>query len=140
RLRAVVSHGGYADLDRAIAQRCRHHFGPLGPVVERMSRRIGQRWFPATPDAVSCLRTVGQIAPRPLLLIYGARDPVVRPDNAHDLYAAARRPKEVWILPRTAHDYPHRTEEAAYRARVLAFFHAALTEPAKQELAVNERK
>jgi fermentation-respiration switch protein FrsA (DUF1100 family) len=126
RLQAVVTHGAYATLDRVIRQRCIRHFGPLAPLVEWQTRRIGRRWFPAESiQAVSCLEVVRRIAPRPLLLLNGARDLIVPPDNAHDLHDAAHAPKDLCILPHTAHPYPSRRDEPDYRRRVLAFFERA---------------
>jgi uncharacterized protein len=129
RIRCVISHGAYADLDRAIAQRCRRHFGPLGPVVEWPARRIGIRWFPATSDAVSPLREIRRISPRPVLLLNGAHDPIVLPANAVDMHAAACETKELWILPHSRHGYPHAKDEAEYRQRVLTFLERALVSP-----------
>ncbi len=126
RLQAVATHGAYATLDRVIRQRCIRHFGPLAPLVGWQTRRIGRRWFPAeSVEAVSCLEAVRRIAPRPILLLNGARDPIVPPDNAHDLHAAACAPKDLCILPHTAHPYPSRRDEPDYRRQVLAFFERA---------------
>src|SRR5205085_107593 len=108
-------------------QRCRRHFGWLGPAVEHPARWIGKRWFPAaSADAVSCLRAIGRIAPRPVLLLNGARDPIVLPASARDLYGAAQQPKSLCILPRSSHGYPHAAEQSAYRETVLRFLDSAL--------------
>jgi dipeptidyl aminopeptidase/acylaminoacyl peptidase len=45
---------------------------------------------------------IGSIAPRPVLLIGGRLDDLVRPFMVQELYDAAREPKELWILD-TAH-------------------------------------
>ena len=120
RIEFVVSHGAYADLDRAIYQRCRKHFGPLAPPVDYWSRKFGQRWFPVESSEISALREVGKIAPRPLLLLNGAKDSIVRPRNAHDLLAAAGR-GDLWILPNSGHAYPGGVDETEYRQLVLNF-------------------
>jgi uncharacterized protein len=127
RIRCIISHGAYADLDRAIAQRCRRHFGPLGPVVEWPARRIGQRWFPTTSDAVSPLREIRRISPRPVLLLNGVYDPIVLPANAADMHAAACSPKDLWILPSSRHGYPNSKDEEEYQERVLAFLDRTLS-------------
>jgi fermentation-respiration switch protein FrsA (DUF1100 family) len=94
RLQAVATHGAYATLDRVIRQRCIRHFGPLAPLVERQTRWIGRRWFPAeSVEAVSCLEVVRRIAPRPILLLNGARDPIVPLDNAHRPVRRRLRPQ-----------------------------------------------
>lgn len=41
------------------------------------------------------VRHVGDISPRPVLMINGRRDTVVPPQCADELFAAAREPKEI---------------------------------------------
>jgi len=53
---------------------------------------------PAPPDAV-----VGRIAPVPLLLVHGDRDPYLTIDNAEDLLAAAHEPVTLWRWPGFGH-------------------------------------
>ena len=57
---------------------------------------------------------VGQVAPRPLLLLHGDADEVVPPRNAYLLFEKAREPKELRLLPGAGHRFRH--EEAALRA------------------------
>ena len=128
RIRAVVSHGAYSDLNRAISQRCRKHFGHAGPVVEAVSRRIGQRWFPASSEEVSPIKAIGRIAPRPVLLLNGLHDRIVLPVNAEDMHAAAGGAAEVWILPNSPHAYPTGADLDLYKERVIAFFNRSLAE------------
>lgn len=44
-----------------------------------------------------------QLAPRPLLLIHGARDPVLPPSSSEHVYAMARQPKELIVLEEAKH-------------------------------------
>lgn len=46
---------------------------------------------------------IGQISPRPLLLIHGQQDDLVLPQHAHRLFAAAAEPKELVMLPEAPH-------------------------------------
>jgi pimeloyl-ACP methyl ester carboxylesterase len=43
------------------------------------------------------------IAPTPFLVVHGDQDPYFPVDHAHQLYDAAREPKELWILPGFGH-------------------------------------
>lgn len=122
RIEAISTLGSYTSLERAISQRCRRHFGPLGPVVEAPARRLGARWFPGDPAEVDCLRAVRRIGARPKLFANGMRDPIVPPANALELFEAASEPKQVLLLTRSAHDYPHPMDRADYEALVLRFF------------------
>lgn len=60
---------------------------------------------------------VGQIAPIPLLLMHGEWDTTVHPRSAKLLYAHAGEPKELILIPRGGHDYPHLTRQTAERIR-----------------------
>lgn len=52
------------------------------------------------------IEVVDQIAPTPLLLIHGEWDPLIDPGDAAQLFARAREPKELVIVPRGGHDIP----------------------------------
>ena len=43
------------------------------------------------------------IAPTPLLIVHGDQDEFFPVDHAEQLYAAAREPKELWIVPGFGH-------------------------------------
>lgn len=46
---------------------------------------------------------VASISPVPVLIIHGEADTIVPPAHAKTLFAAAREPKTLWLLPRTEH-------------------------------------
>jgi len=121
---AVVSHGAFATLDRAISQRCRKHFGPMAPIVEKWARTLGQRWYPANSSEVSPISVVGNIAPRPILLVNGALDNIVVVKNAEDM-AALTSSSKLWILPNSGHAFPKRIDLEDYRNGILSFLDEA---------------
>jgi fermentation-respiration switch protein FrsA (DUF1100 family) len=43
------------------------------------------------------------IAPTPLLVVHGDQDAFFPVDHAEQIYAAAREPKELWIVPGFGH-------------------------------------
>ena len=51
----------------------------------------------------SPLPVIDQISPIPLLVVHADGDPIVPVRHAHRLYAAARMPKRLWILPQDEH-------------------------------------
>jgi len=58
------------------------------------------RWDPVpVPPADAAAR----IAPTPFLVVHGGRDLYFPVDHAQQLYAAAREPKELWIIPEFGH-------------------------------------
>jgi len=70
---------------------------------------------------------VGNIAPRPLLLVQGERDDLVPEWMARQLYAAARPPKELYIIPGAHHADYSSVAPVEYGARLIDFFERALT-------------
>jgi pimeloyl-ACP methyl ester carboxylesterase len=75
----------------------------VGRFVARnyLNTRIGGgRWDPVPmPPA----QAAGLIAPVPLLIVHGDRDMFFPVDHAEQLYAGARDPKELWIVPGFGH-------------------------------------
>ncbi len=65
---------------------------------------------------------VAQIAPRPLLIIHGAEDREVPAAHSERNHAAAKAPKELWIVPGAAHAQSREIAGAEYERRVVAFF------------------
>lgn len=69
---------------------------------------------------------IGSISPRPILLIGGKHDQLVRPFMLQQLYDAAREPKELWILEQAHHvDYAAVAPEE-FRDGLLAFYRRTL--------------
>ena len=75
----------------------------LGRIITRMwlNTRISPgRWDPVPmPPAEAAAR----IAPTPFLVVHGDRDPYFPVEHAHQLYEAAREPKELWVVPGFGH-------------------------------------
>jgi pimeloyl-ACP methyl ester carboxylesterase len=75
----------------------------LGRMITRLwlnTRISGGRWNPVPmPPAEAAAR----IAPIPLLVVHGDRDPYFPVEHAHQLYEAAREPKELWVVPGFGH-------------------------------------
>ncbi|MDP9142658.1 MAG: lysophospholipase [Pseudomonadota bacterium] len=51
----------------------------------------------------TAIDAVADISPIPLLLIHGERDFIVDPSHSQRLYAAAREPKSLWLIPEGTH-------------------------------------
>lgn len=128
RIQAVGTHGAYATLDGAIQQRCKHHFGPLAPIAERIILRVGDRrqWFVQPPSNIAPIKAVPDLKDRPLLLLHGEKDPIVPANHARSLYNATSGPVELHLLPRSRHKRINRKIRPEAHARVVAFFHKHL--------------
>jgi dipeptidyl aminopeptidase/acylaminoacyl peptidase len=127
RIRAVVDVCGFTDIASATDTAYEHFIGlpafPFSPITVRISEwRIGQSVAAARPIDV-----VGQISPRPLLIIHGADDVQVPPTHSERLYAAAGEPKTLWLVPGAGHGLnTWEVAQAEYERRVIAFFRESL--------------
>jgi alpha-beta hydrolase superfamily lysophospholipase len=79
-----------------------------------------------TPTGECPRDVVHLIAPRPLLIVQGDRDELVPEWMARQLYAAARQPKELYIVEGARHADFAATAPIEYGARLTGFFRRAL--------------
>ena len=83
--------------------------------------RVGYHFRQVEP-----LRDIAAISPRPILLIHGQNDSVVDSRDAQRLYAAAREPKELWLIPNADHCGAYFADRQAYVAKIESFFRRSL--------------
>jgi uncharacterized protein len=65
---------------------------------------------------------IASISPRPILLVHGELDQLVPVENAHRLYAAARQPKELFLVPAAAHGNVISVGGDGYVQKITEFF------------------
>jgi pimeloyl-ACP methyl ester carboxylesterase len=70
-------------------------------------------------------RAIRRIAPRPLLMIHGAKDNYVAPEVAQQLFERARQPKQFWLVPGARHNGSVTTAGSQYASRLVKFFQTA---------------
>jgi uncharacterized protein len=103
RIRAVVDDSGFSDAPGVIAASFEHFIHlpafPFAPIT------VGIADFRANIDVsrVRPMDVIGKISPRPLLIIHEAGDSIVPADNSLRNFAAARQPKEMWLVPGAGH-------------------------------------
>jgi pimeloyl-ACP methyl ester carboxylesterase len=66
-------------------------------------------------------RAVARLAPRPWLMIHGACDNYIKTEIAQALFAHAKEPKDLWIVPKAKHNRSRDVNPAAYAERISAF-------------------
>jgi uncharacterized protein len=126
RIRAVVDDSGFSDAPRVIAAGFEHFIHlpafPFAPLT------VGIADLRAGIDVtrVRPMDVIGEISPRPLLIIHNTRDAVVPPDNSLRNFAAARQPKQLWLVPGSGHGNAHTLAKSEYETRVATFFETAL--------------
>lgn len=121
RLRAIALAGAPTSYQGLAHWEYRKHaFLAVQPAILGM-RLHGMHLDDRVPDAI-----VGQLAPRPLLMIAGGRDTTVPESLTRELYDAAREPKSFLEIPDAAHGEYAEKGGAAYAERLRGFFAAAL--------------
>jgi fermentation-respiration switch protein FrsA (DUF1100 family) len=75
-----------------------------------LNTRISPEGWP-TPDPMPPAEAAALISPTPLLIVHGDQDIYFPPDHGQELYAAAREPKELWLIPGFGHAERH-TDDA----------------------------
>ncbi len=71
---------------------------------------------------------VEKIAPRPVFFIHGTADQIVPSWMSEKLYARAKEPKRLWLIPGAGHMECRRRAGGAYETAVAAFFAEAFKE------------
>ena len=124
-VQAAVLEAVYPSIDVAVENRLRMRLGSIGAAMSpllltQLRLRLGV--------APSELRPVEHIASLrcPILIVGGDVDEHTTADDTRRLYAAARSPRELWLVPGKAHVDLLRAARDEYRRRVLTFLGRAL--------------
>jgi uncharacterized protein len=126
RIGAVVDDSGFSDAPRVIAASFEHFihlpafpFAPLTIAIADYRAGIDV-------NRVRPMDVISQLSPRPVLIIHETNDAVVPADNSLRNFAAARQPKELWLVPGTGHAHAHTAAQSEYEERVTRFFKSRL--------------
>lgn len=114
RIAAVVAESPFASY-RGIARQKLGQLWLTWPLQSPLSWLISDRY--------AAVDVVADLSPIPLLLIHGERDAVVDASHSQALYAAAREPRDLWLIAESGHI--EATRNAAVRRRLLEFLSAA---------------
>jgi alpha-beta hydrolase superfamily lysophospholipase len=121
---AVVSDGGFARVQSALKAGIQQRGLPrslarlLAPLVARLaSWRLACDLGAADP-----ILWISRLRSQPVMLIHAGRDRYVRQSEIEALYAAARNPKELWIVSEAEHRRVDQVRPDEYMQRILAFF------------------
>lgn len=98
----------------------------LGRMFARqfLHTRIDPHGWP-TPDPLPPAEAAERISPIPLLVVHGDKDLYFPPEHARQLYAAAREPKELWLIPGFGH--AERATDDQLADRIIAWVAEAVT-------------
>ncbi len=125
-LKAVVAEGGYGNfvenaLDPGPSTGLIRCFWALFQGTTRLVYRLVTG---LDINLLSPVSVIGQIAPRPVLLIYGSKEASL--PGGRQQQAAAGANTTLWIVPGAGHGNYITVAPAEYEARIVAFFDEAL--------------
>lgn len=120
RLDAVILESLHPTVEEAIDNRLKLHFGEYGSLL--LPLMLWQLSFNlnASLDELSPIRHINNLA-APVLFIAGTHDAHTTQSETERLYAAARSPKELWIVPGARHFNMHAYAGRAYEQQVADF-------------------
>lgn len=121
-IRAVVAHSAFSSLDDTVATSVEAFTGlppfPFAPaIVFWAEQEVG---FDSA--GISAKSWIGEISPRPVLLLHGGADTVISAESGELLYEAASEPKELWYEPALGHTDFDTEMPAEFERRVVGFF------------------
>lgn len=127
-LRAVVAEGGYGDFIRNTLNRHNDDFLTVYAfTLFRWAMSVTYRVVTGLDiNQLSPVSVIGEIAPRPILLIYGSRE--VSLSGGRQQRAAAGDNAELWIVEGAGHGTYLSVAPEAYEHRIVTFFDKALLE------------
>lgn len=79
-------------------------------------------YFQTSVANISPVTVIGTLSPTPVLIIAGEGDKLIPADNGRALYAAAREPKELWIIQGADHGGTLAAAGGEYEKKVGEFF------------------
>ncbi len=120
RLDAVVLESLHPTIDEAVDNRLRLHLGSFGPVFSPLLLWQLSFRLDVNPDELNPIDRIGNLN-SPLLLISGTDDRHTTVAETERLFAAARQPKELWIVPGGGHFNMHAYAGREYENRILDF-------------------
>jgi hypothetical protein len=121
---AVVAQGGYHDFFEEVTHNTTQGWSELPLIGDffRFGVRIGYRAIVGVDIRnLSPISVIGQIAPRPALLVYGSDEPGIR--GAQMMLDEAGQNVELWIVPAALHGgYMDAVGEPEYKRQVIGFW------------------
>jgi len=125
---AVVAESPYLSFIDVVTSFTKLHWkSPKHPFIPITVWTAGLR-LGFSPREVDLRKFVEKISPKPLFIIYGAKDKEVPPFHARKIFEYAKEPKEIWEIPEARHLEAYFVERKEYERRVLNFFDNAFSQ------------
>jgi len=92
------------------------------PVINPLAKMIAQTETGIKLQAVSPVAVIGEISPRPVYIVQGAKDTVAPPDSGEKLFDAAKEPRFLWVDENAPHLLTYWDNPRKYQRRLIDFF------------------
>ena len=130
RIKAVVTDGAFAAAGRDFVGYAFRGVSGLSPTLFQDAVVVLSEWVSGVRlDRIRPVASIGLISPRPVMLIHGTDDGLIRVGEAHALYAAAGEPKTLWIVPDCRHVQSFHLHPEEYVRRVAELLTEAFSAP-----------
>lgn len=120
KLDAVVLESLHPTIEEAVENRLRLHLGEFGPLLSPLLLSQLSLRLDLSPSELNPITRIGDLN-APVLLISGTGDRHTTVAETEQLFAAARQPKELWIVPGGGHFNMHAYAGKEYEVRILDF-------------------
>lgn len=125
-LRGVVAHSAFSSIDDTVTTSLEYFTNlptfPFAPfIVFWAEQEVG-----FDSSVISAKNWIGEISPRPVLILHGGQDVLISKESGQLLFEAAREPKELWYEPDLGHVAFDTELPAEFERRVIDFFDRVL--------------
>ncbi len=117
---AVVVEATYSRLRHAIENRMQVRSGPFGRVMTPLLAWQVKPRLGVSVDELEPIRRITHVG-APVLVVGGSRDAYTPEPETRDLFAAAREPKQLWIVDGAVHQDFSVFDPSGYEERVVGF-------------------
>ena len=125
KLDAVILESLHPTIEEAVENRLKLHFGEYGSALLPLILFQFSFYLDIPIDELSPITEIDNLN-TPLLLISGTNDAHTTLPETERLFAAAREPKEIWIIPGAGHFNMHSYAGKTYENRILDFLYQYL--------------
>jgi len=120
KLSAIILESLHPTIEEAVDNRLKLHFGNYGSVLLPLMLSQLTFYLDTSTKALSPITRINNLN-APLLIISGTEDAHTTQLETERLYAAARAPKELWIVPGARHFNMHTYAGREYEQRISTF-------------------
>lgn len=136
-IKAVVTSSAFSLTEETIQDFIFHPIGRPGPLASLIALSIvgcAEKKADFHSKDINTLNAIGNISPRPILIIQGENDQRISLKNGYQLFAAARQPKDLYIIPNGNHCDHQDIEPTKYMERVVKFLDRSFDWPGQGQV------